>query len=169
MSKKLAKTKNRKQKAVISKNSRKILFSAALCVLVVLFLYVWGSVLITLFKFKEQKKNMVFGRDYFIEEVVITKKATDTYQSSQLSNNTNYFFYYDNDKKMRMQVPKSIYKQYDVGDKIQAYTTDHIHYDDTTDGVLPQKQFKNNELAKCIGVLLGVGICALIFRKYLYS
>lgn len=99
-----------------------------------------------------------------MEDVTITRKETETYASTTLSMAENYFFYYSHDGQ-RMEVPRHIYQEYGVGSQIPAYTTDHIHYGYDRDAVLPRDEFRNNEIMKCVGVLLGAGICCLaLFR-----
>ena len=57
-----------------------------------------------------------------------------------------------------MQVPESVYSEYDVGDSITAYTTDHVSYSYYKYGILPDTEYTNNELMKVAGVLLGIVI-----------
>ena len=57
-----------------------------------------------------------------------------------------------------MQVPEFVYSEYDVGDSITAYTTDHMKYSYNKAGILPDKKYRNNELMKVAGVLLGAAI-----------
>ena len=104
---------------------------------------------------------MVLGEDYDREDVVITdKKSEDATADNAISQ--NYFFYYHggktNEYNKRMQVPESVYAEYKVGDTITAYTTDHIKYSYNKAGILPDKKFRNNELMKVAGVLLGAAI-----------
>ena len=77
----------------------------------------------------------------------------------------NYFFYYSNGKvndyHKRMQVPGFVYSEYNVGDSIAAYTTDHVSYSYYKYGILPDTEYTNNELMKVAGVLLGIGIFLL--------
>ena len=77
----------------------------------------------------------------------------------------NYFFYYNNGKvndyHKRMQVPGFVYSEYNVGDSIAAYTTDHVSYSYYKYGILPDTEYTNNELMKVAGVLLGIGIFLL--------
>ena len=42
-----------------------------------------------------------------------------------------------------------------------AYTTDHTKYSYDKDGILPEQSYRKNELMKCVGILLGCGICFL--------
>ena len=63
-----------------------------------------------------------------------------------------------NEYNKRMQVPESVYTEYEVGDTITAYTTDHIKYSYNKVGILPDKKFRNNELMKVAGVVLGAAI-----------
>lgn len=53
---------------------------------------------------------------------------------------------------------KVSYTEYEVGDTITAYTTDHIKYSYNKAGILPDKKYRNNELMKVAGVLLGAAI-----------
>lgn len=120
---------------------------------------------ITSAKFEKQMEQMVLGKDYFIEDVVIKKKDTHSSSSGRYGVSTNYFFYYDTDK--RMQVSGKIYDEYKVGDRIPAYTTDHAYYDYEKDGILPREEFRNNELNKAAGVLCGIAICMLALYLFL--
>ena len=138
-----------------------------LAVALVLFVFIWTKVAITSVKFQKQLEQMVLGKDYFIEDVVIRKKDTDIYSSGKYSLTKNYFFYYGMDKTKRMQVPESMYKEYQVGDSIPAYTTDHIYYDYEKDGILPREDFRDNELMKANGVICGCVICILALYLFL--
>ena len=60
-----------------------------------------------------------------------------------------------------MQVPKSVYSEYDAGDSITAYTTDHVSYSYYKYGILLGTEYTNNELMKVAGVLLGIGLFLL--------
>ena len=60
-----------------------------------------------------------------------------------------------------MQVPGNVFRQYKIGDKISSYTTDHVQYSYEKYGILPNTEFRNNEIMKCIGVLLGIAIFML--------
>ena len=51
--------------------------------------------------------------------------------------------------------------EYNVGDSIAAYTTDHVSYSYYKYGILPDTEYTNNELMKVAGVLLGIGIFLL--------
>lgn len=161
MSNKLIKEKDLEAKKIRRKRIRKLL--AVLLVMVsILFVFLWTRVAITSVKFKKQMEQMVLGKDYFIEDVVIRKKGTYTSPGGKYSLSTNYFFYYDTDK--RMQVSGKIYKEYEVGDLIPAYTTDHVYYDYEKDGILPREEFRDNELRKAMGAFCG----CVIFMVALY-
>ena len=54
-----------------------------------------------------------------------------------------------------------VYSEYNVGDSIAAYTTDHVSYSYYKYGILPDTEYTNNELMKVAGVLLGIGIFLL--------
>lgn len=166
MSSKLIKLKDQEKKIIKRKRIRK-LCAALLAVAILLFLFSWINVAITSLKFQKQMEQMVLGKDYFIEDIVIRKKDTDTYSSSEYSLSTNYFFYYGTDETKRMQVSGNIFKEYEVGDSIQAYTTDHVYYDYEKDGILPREEFRNNELMKCTGVFCGCVICMLALYLFL--
>ena len=60
-----------------------------------------------------------------------------------------------------------IYVQYSIGDKISAYTVDHVYYGYTKESILPKEEFRQNELMKCIGVLLGVGIVTIAIMYWI--
>lgn len=166
MSNKLIKPKDQEAKIRKKKKIWK-LCAALLAVALVLFVFVWTKVAITSVKFQKQLEQMVLGKDYFIEDVVIRKKDTDIYSSGKYSLTKNYFFYYGMDKTKRMQVPESMYKEYQVGDSIPAYTTDHIYYDYEKDGILPREEFRDNELMKANGVICGCVICLLALYLFL--
>lgn len=106
-------------------------------------------------------EEMVLGEDYDREDVVITDKRIED-ASADNAISQNYFFYYrggkTNEYNKRMQVPGSVYAEYKVGDTITAYTTDHIKYSYNKAGILPDKKYRNNELMKAAGVLLGAAI-----------
>lgn len=80
-------------------------------------------------------------------------------------NQTIVEWYYNNGKvndyHKRMQVPGFVYSEYNVGDSIAAYTTDHVSYSYYKYGILPDTEYTNNELMKVAGVLLGIGIFLL--------
>lgn len=135
--------------------------------LTISFVTVWVSVSLTSAKFDDQMEDMVLGKDYFIEDVTIVKKKVDSYSSSELSTNENYFFYYGNDEQKKMQVPHDIYMQYSIGDKIPAYTVNHVYYGYNEESILPKEEFVQNELMKCFGVLLGVGIVTIAILYWL--
>jgi hypothetical protein len=103
---------------------------------------------------------MVEGKDYFIESVKITKKDYDSYYGTEDSSveTTNYFFYYDDAFQKKMFVDADTYKKYNVGDYVNAYTTDYINYGFTKEALLYGTEYKNNELKKCLGVLLGAAL-----------
>ena len=83
----------------------------------------------------------------------------------------NIFFYYHDghvhDYHKRMQVPATIYREYEIGDEITAYTTNHEDYSYEKYGILPQNDFIDNEIKKVIGVLLGLGIFILLLFRTL--
>lgn len=160
MGHKLVKHQKRKEKL----SGKKILFWGCLSILIIAFAAVWIDVFLSSNAFHKQMGQMVQGEDYYIEDVVITdKRAEDVSADNAISK--NYFFYYHNGKvndyHKRMQIPESVYAEYNVGDSITAYTTDHISYSYYKDGILPDTEYTNNELLKVAGVLLGIGICSL--------
>ena len=158
MSNRLIKTKDLEAKIIRRKRIKKLL-AVLLVILSILFVFLWTRVAITSVKFKKQMEQMVLGKDYFIENVVIRKKDTYSSPSGRHGVSTNYFFYYDTDKKM--QVSGKIYNEYEVGDHIPAYTTDHVYYDYEKDGILPREEFRDNELRKAMGVFCGCVIVML--------
>ena len=113
--------------------------------------------------FNTQMEEMVLGEDYYMEDIVITGKRAEDASADTISQ--NYFFYYNNGKvndyHKRMQVPGFVYSEYNVGDSIAAYTTDHVSYSYYKYGILPDTEYTNNELMKVAGVLLGIGIFLL--------
>ena len=156
--------KHQEQKEILTEKEKKILFRGCLIIFIIAFIAVWINVFLTSNAFNKQMGEMVLGEDYYMEDVVITdKRAEDASADNTISK--NYFFYYHNGKAYdyhkRMQIPGSVYSEYDVGDSITAYTTDHISYSYCKDGILPDTEYTNNELMKAGGVLLGIGICSL--------
>lgn len=158
MSNKLIKSKDLEAKRIRRKSIRKFL-AIILVIVSFLFVFLWTRVAVISAKLKKQMEQMVLGKDYFIEDVVIRKKYTYTSPSGKYSLSTNYFFYYDTDK--RMQVSGKIYDEYEVGDRIPAYTTDHVYYGYEKDAILPREEFRNNELNKAVGVFCGCVIVML--------
>ena len=157
--------KNKKQKEILNRRQKKILFFGILIILMIAFLGVWGKIIVTSNAFKTQMESMVEGKDYFLEDIEITDKRSEAVTTDD-SISENYFFYYQNGRRYdydkRMQVPGKIYSEYHVGDTITAYTTDHVSYSYYKYGILPKKEYTNNEIMKCVGVLLGVGILSLL-------
>ena len=163
MSNKLA--KHQKQKERLTGKQKKVLFWSCFATLSIAFLAVWLNVFLTSNALHRQMEEMVLGEDYYREDVVITdKKSEDATADNAISQ--NYFFYYHdgktNEYNKRMQVPGNVYSQYNVGESIMAYTTDHTKYSYDKDGILPEQSYRKNELMKCVGILLGCGICFLI-------
>ena len=66
MSNKLIKTKDLEAKIIRRKRIKKLL-AVLLVILSILFVFLWTRVAITSVKFKKQMEQMVFGKDYFIE------------------------------------------------------------------------------------------------------
>lgn len=156
--------KHQEQKEILAGKQKKILFWVCLIILIIVFVAVWINIFLTSNAFNKQMGEMVFGEDYYMEDVVITdKRAEDASTDNTISK--NYFFYYHNGKvndyRKRMQIPGSVYSEYNVGDLITAYTADHISYSYYKDGILPDTEYSNNELMKVAGVLLGIEICSL--------
>lgn len=124
MSNKLA--KHQKQKERLTGKQKKVLFWSCFAALSIAFLAVWLNVFLTSNALDRQMEEMVLGEDYDREDVVITdKKSEDATADNAISQ--NYFFYYHggktNEYNKRMQVPESVYTEYEVGDTITAYTT----------------------------------------------
>ena len=160
MSNKLYKPNPQKQKSL---KFYYILFA----ILSVCFVYIWGSVINTSIQFNKQLENAIENKDYFMEEITITKKYYDSYYSTPDTSveTTNYFFYYSADKKM--QVDKNTYDKYNVGDKITAFTADHKNYGITKEAILPRDEFKENELKKPIGIILGISTwCLFLYIRF---
>lgn len=157
--------KNEEQKEGITGKQKKIVFWGSLLILSMAFVFVWGKVLVTTKAFNEQMEGMVLGEDYYLEDIVITDKRVETGASDDAISE-NYFFYYQNGKAWeyhkRMQVPGKIYSEYAVGDSIEAYTTDHSRYSYYKYGILPEAEYRNNEIRKAVGALLGIAIVSLV-------
>ena len=144
--------KHQELKELLSGKQKEILFWICFIILSISFITVLINILLTSKAFNTQMEEMVLGEDYYMEDIVITISQ-------------NYFFYYNNGKvndyHKRMQVPGFVYSEYNVGDSIAAYTTDHVSYSYYKYGILPDTEYTNNELMKVVGVLLGIGIFLL--------
>ena len=155
--------KQQKTKEILTGKQKKILFWSCFTILSIAFVAVWINIFLTSKAFNAQMEEMVLGEDYYMEDVVITNKRAEDASADAISQ--NYFFYYNNGKvndyHKRMQVPEFVYSEYDVGDSITAYTTDHVSYSYYKYGILPDTEYTNNELMKVAGVLLGIGIFLL--------
>ena len=155
--------KQQKPKEILTGKQKKILFWSCFTILSIAFVAVWINIFLTSKAFNAQMEEKVLGEDYYMEDVVITNKRAEDASADAISQ--NYFFYYNNGKvndyHKRMQVPEFVYSEYDVGDSIAAYTTDHVSYSYYKYGILPDTEYTNNELMKVAGVLLGIGIFLL--------
>ena len=155
--------KQQKPKEILTEKQKKILFWSCFTILSIAFVAVWINIFLTSKAFNAQMEEMVLGEDYYMEDVVITNKRAEDASADAISQ--NYFFYYNNGKvndyHKRMQVPEFVYSEYDVGDSITAYTTDHVSYSYYKYGILQDTEYTNNELMKVAGVLLGIGIFLL--------
>ena len=164
MSNKVA--KHQEPKELLTVKQRKVLFWGLLSVMVIAFIAVWANIAVTSHAFNKQMEDMILGEDYFIEDIVITDKRTESGVSDD-DISQNYFFYYHDGKiyeySKRMQVPASVYLEYDVGEKIAAYTNDHIRYSYYKEGILPKDEYTHNEIMKAVGALVGAGICFIAF------
>jgi hypothetical protein len=151
MSNKLYKDKGKS----VSRKWRRLHF-VIISILVIAFIGVWIDVFLTSSRFSRRLDAMAEGKDYFIESVVITKKDYDSYYATAESSveTTNYFFYYDTAFQKKMFVDADTYKKYSVGDQVNAYTSDHINYGFTKEALLYDTVYRNNELKKCLGVIL---------------
>lgn len=167
MSNKLVKDKIPKSK--LSEKNKTVLFACGLSILCIAFLAVWIDVYMTSNVFKKTMDDMVLGVDYFQEEIVITNKRVESDTNDSIHEN-HFFYYHDgnvHDYHKRMQVPATIYSEYEIGEKIVSYTINHENYSYEKYGILPQNDFRNNELKKVIGVLLGLGIFILLLYRTL--
>ena len=157
--------KHQKAEEIYAGKRKRVLFWICFTILCIAFIAVWIDVFLTSTAFHKQLDKMTEGQDYYVEKVEITDKRVED-ASSDNSISQNYFFYYHNGKvneyNKRMQVPENVYSEYKVGDLISAYTTDHEKYSYDKDGILPGEAYRNNELMKVAGVLLGCGICIFI-------
>lgn len=182
LSRKKVKRKSNRGKEVSKKESKrkfklgKKFYVILLVVLIIVFIYVCTDIFLTSSEFSKELDSMIEGKDYYVEEVTITGKDYDSYFSTPDTSveTKNYFFYYDFIMEKKMFVDEDTYKKYNIGDKVLAYTTDHSNYGFTKESILPTIEYKNNELKKCIGVVLGVSILLLRFwmwinSKYSYS
>ena len=161
--------KNKKESEKVKEKQKKLLFSGGLIILTIAFVFVWFHVYLTSRSFEERMETMVLGVDYFIEDVPIVAKRVETDASQSI--HENYFFYYRqgkvHDYQNRMEVPGNIYSEYETGDTIPAYTTDHYSYSYKKEGILPKSEFRNNEYMKIVGVLLGIGIVILVLFRFI--
>ena len=99
-----------------------------------------------------------------------TVRDSDSYTSDDLGNSiTNYYFYYNQSMDRKMFVTEDAYKKYQVGDSVPAYTIDHEYYGFTLESLLPQPDYRRNELSKAAGVLIGVGIVILCLMKKIWD
>lgn len=135
--------------------------------LIIVFTCILLDIFTTTIRFDKKLDAIVEGKDYYIEEITITKKAYDSYYSTPESSveTTNYFFYYDDSFQKKLFVDGDTYNEYVVGDKVSAYTMDHSNYVFKKEGLLG-KEFSNNEIKKGIGGFLGSCIlllCILIW------
>lgn len=143
------------------KSKRVSVFRIILLVfLIIAFTCIWLDIFTTTIRLDKKIDAMVEGKDYYIEEVTITKKAYDSYYAGSSVATTNYFFYYDYSFQKKLFVDRDTYKEYIVGDKVSAYTMDHSNYVFKKEALLG-KEFRNNEIEKCIGASLGAGILLL--------
>ena len=134
MSNKLA--KHQKQKERLTGKQKKVLFWSCFAALSIAFVMVWLNVFLTSNALDRQMEEMVLGEDYDREDVVITDKRSED-ASADNAISQNYFFYYHggktNEYNKRMQVPESVYTEYEVGDIITAYTTCLLYTSDAAD------------------------------------
>ena len=147
-----------KEKPQVYHKNKKIIYFSLLIILCLAFVVIWLDIFMTSLKFNRELHGMIEGRDYYIEEVTITKKDTDSYYGTPDSSvaTTNYFFYYDTSFQKKLFVDHTTYNEFKVGDKIPAYTINHNDYAYTKDGLLLMKSnYRNNEIKKAIGVILG--------------
>ena len=154
MSNKLVEHKESKE--ILTGNQKKILFWICFIILSIVFITVLINILLTSKAFNTQMEEMVLGEGYYMEDIVITGKRAEDASADTISQ--NYFFYYNNGKvndyHKRMQVPEFVYSEYDVGDSIAAYTTDHVSYSYYKYGILPDTEYTNNELMKWLAYCL---------------
>lgn len=142
-----------------------------LVILIIAFVINWADVFFTSLRFNQQLDAMVEGIDYYIEDITIIKKDSGSYYSTEDTavNTTNYYFYYSYTPSKRMFVDRTAYEKYSVGEQVPAYTLDHINYGYTKESLLPDKEYRGNELKKANGVILGVCIgiyCFWIWAAY---
>jgi hypothetical protein len=149
-----------KDKTKITSRRWKVCHIVILSLFVIAFLSIWVDIFLTSSRFSGQLDAMVEGKDYFIESVKITKKDYDSYYAPADSGvaTTNYFFYYDDAFQKKMFVDADTYKKHSVGDYVNAYTSDHINYGFTKEALLYGTVYRNNELKKCLGVILGAAL-----------
>ncbi len=148
--------KHQESKEILTGNQKRILFWICFIILSIAFITVWINILLTSKAFNTQMEEMVLGEDYYMEDIVITGKRAEDASADTISQ--NYFFYYNNGKvndyHKRMQVPGFVYSEYNVGDSIAAYTTDHVSYSYYKYGILPDTEYTNNELMKGLAYCL---------------
>lgn len=145
---------------------KKRVYLICLIVLSICSAVIWINVAVKSAEFDKKIEHMVFGKDYFIEDVTIVNKKIFYGNSTAMGvSSDTYFFYYGNDEHEKMEVPYDTYLQYAVGDKIQAYTVDHVSYGYEKESILPAKEHKCNEFMKFIGVLTG---CCMILVALFY-
>lgn len=125
---------------------------------IIAFIVNWVDVFLTTSRFNRQLDEMIEGIDYYVEDITLIKKDCESYYSTPdtVVETTNYYFYYDYGSPKKMFVDRETYGQYAVGDKVPAYTIDHINYGYTKESLLPDNDHTNNEIKKAIGILLGI-------------
>lgn len=164
-------SKNKANLNSIKKSQKRILPLACIISLTVAFIFVWTDIYLTSKKFEIQMGNMVQGVDYFVEDVPIVAKRRETDNNDSV--HESYYFYYRHGKtyeyENRMQVPADVYSEYQTGDTISAYTTDHYVYSYGKEGILPKSEFANNEVKKGVGVLLGIGIAVTVLFGFVLA
>ena len=164
MSRRLARDHCEKDR--IKKKRIKKVYLICLIVLSICSAVIWISVAVKSAELDKKTEHMVFGKDYFIEDVTIVNKKIFYGNNTAMGvSSDTYFFYYGNDEHKKMEVPYDTYLKYAVGDKIPAYTVDHVRYGYEIESILLTKEHKRNELMKCTGC---VSVCCMVLAALFY-
>lgn len=148
----------------LKENSRKQALSVMIIILTVVLAFLCVNIVYTSRSMEAQISKMEEGKDYYREPVLISGKKvkTDTTNPDTGTTQERYYLYY-NHTGQKMNVPGKVYEKYRVGDKMQAYTLDHVHYEYEKEMLL--QDYKPNELKKCFAALDAVALCAFILLR----
>ena len=145
-------------------NSRKQALSVMIIILTVVLAFLCVNIVYTSRSMKAQISKMEEGKDYYREQVLISGKKVKTDTTNPDTGTTQEWYYlYYNHTGQKMNVPGKVYEKYQVGDKMQAYTLDHVHYKYKKEMLL--QDYTPNELKKCFAALDAVALGAFILLR----